>query len=114
MLAWFMPMSVQAADNLNDIKAAMRQRVGAIDQLLSAQKVGENMEGYLSVLGDLAPAEKKLVDDENNDRRAVYTAIAGKTGSTAAKVGKSRAGQIRSRAKSGIKVQKPDGSWMVK
>jgi len=113
LFACLLPASMHA-DELNDIKAAMKQRMAAVDQLLMAQKVGENMEGYLSVLGQLNADEDKLVQAENKDRKTVYASIASKTGSSIEKVGKSRANQIRSKAKNGIKVQKPDGSWMVK
>ena len=93
----------------------------AVPQALSAAgSVGENKAGYLEAMTKetagkevkLSDDEKKLVEAENKDRKAVYNAIAKQEGSTVDKVGELRAKQIRSKANEGDYIQGEDGKWV--
>jgi uncharacterized protein YdbL (DUF1318 family) len=101
------------AQDLGAIKQRMEARISALDALKSSGAVGENNQGLVEVReaqGDAAA----VVAAENADRQAVYEAIARKTGSSAAAVGGARAKQIAAGSKSGVWVQKEDGSWAKK
>ena len=96
------------------LKARMEQRIGALDALKDRGVVGENNRGLLEVRGQAAPADAKLVSDENADRSAVYAALAQQTGSTPDVVARKRAQQIAERSKPGVWIQDPSGQWRQK
>jgi uncharacterized protein len=75
--------------------------------------VGENNQGYLSVLKE--PADKQAtITAENQDRRKIYAAIAKKQGTTPELVGQRRALQIAKKADPGTMVQDAGGKWRKK
>jgi uncharacterized protein YdbL (DUF1318 family) len=98
----------------------MAERKPKIEVLKKAGSVGENKAGYLEAMTKetagkevkLSDDEKKLVEDENKDRKAVYNAIAKQEGSTVDKVGELRAKQIRSKTPEGEFIQNEDGKWI--
>ena len=113
-LAFAVPQVLSAADDAATIKKNMADRKPKIETLKKAGSVGENKDGYLEAMKDakLEDADKKLLEDENKDRKVVYTAIAKKEGSTVEKVGELRAKQIRSKAAEGEFIQGEDGKWI--
>ena len=102
------------ADNGDGIKQRMRDRLPAITALKIAKTVGEDNKGYLQVLGNIAAADRAVVEAENADRKVVYAAIAAKTGATAEVVGQKRAASIAESSASGVMLQAPDGVWYEK
>jgi uncharacterized protein YdbL (DUF1318 family) len=119
-LAFAVPQALSAADSAATIKKNMAERKPKIEVLKKAGSVGENKAGYLEAMTKetagkevkLSDDEKKLVEDENKDRKAVYNAIAKQEGSTVDKVGELRAKQIRSKAPEGEFIQNEDGKWV--
>ena len=113
-LAFAVPQALSAADSAATIKKNMAERKPKIETLKKAGSIGENKAGYLEAMKDakLEDADKKLLEDENKDRKAVYAAIAKKEGSTVDHVGELRAKQIRSKANEGEFVQGEDGKWV--
>lgn len=96
-----------------DIKARMHDRLPAIVALKAAGIVGENNQGYLTILKP--PTDKKgLVDAENKDRKMVYEAIAKQQKTTPELVGRRRAMQIAAKADPGTLIQNDKGKWMRK
>lgn len=106
--------TVANGQSLNAIKADMKERLPQIEKLWKQGLVGEDNQGYLASRGQLSDAQKKLMEAENKDRKAVYAAIAQSAGSTVAKVGAQRALQIAKRAANGLWLQAPDGTWYKK
>jgi len=93
-----------------DIKARMRARLPELVVLKAEGVIGENNQGYLSILK--APTDKEaVISAENDDRRKIYTAIAKKQKTTPALVGQRRALQIAQKAESGTMIQGRDGQW---
>ena len=119
-LAFAVPQALSAADSAATIKKNMAERKPKIEVLKKAGSVGENKAGYLEAMTKetagkevkLSDDDKKLVEDENKDRKAVYSAIAKQEGSTVDKVGELRAKQIRSKANEGDYIQEEDGKWV--
>ena len=113
-LAFAVPQALSAADDAATIKQNMAERKPKIEVLKKAGSIGENKTGYLEVMKDakLEDADKKLIDDENKDRKVVYAAIAKKEGSTVDKVGELRAKQIRAKAAEGEYIQGEDDQWI--
>jgi len=118
-LAFAVPQALSAADSAA-IKKNMAERKPKIEALKKAGSIGENKSGYLEAMKDakLEDADKKLIEDENKDRKDVYTDIAKEQSSAAGKtvtvekVAETRAKQIRSRAKEGEYIQGEDGKWV--
>ncbi len=96
-----------------DIKVRMHNRLPAIVALKSAGIVGENNQGYLTILKQAAD-KKALVDAENQDRRTIYEAIAKQQKTTPELVGQRRALQIAEKSESGAMIQDAGGKWIRK
>ena len=95
------------------VKERMKARVPEIRSLKTKGVIGENRFGYLEFVA-AAREKEQLVKDENQDRTAVYTAIAKQQQTTASVVGERRAIQIATSAPSGDFIQQADGSWKKK
>ena len=98
----------------NDIKARMQQRLPNIVKLKADGLVGENNKGYLEFVPGAAKKDSNTVSAENNDRKAVYGAIARQQGTSPQLVGERRASQIGQKASSGSWLQDPSGKWYKK
>ena len=98
----------------NDIKARMQQRLPTIVKLKADGVVGENNKGYLEFVPGAAKKDPNTVSAENNDRQAVYGAIAKQQGTSPQLVGERRAKQIGQKASSGSWLQDPAGKWYKK
>ena len=107
-------VSLFAADSAADIRRRMEQRIPAIDQLKTAESVGENNRGLLEVRGAGGAEAGSVVAEENRDREAVYALIGKETGATADSVGRARAKQIAANSRPGVWVQDAGGAWKKK
>lgn len=95
------------------IKDRMMARLPVINDLKTKGVVGENNQGFLEFrTGDRAQAA--VIDAENQDRRAVYEAIAARQNTTPEFVGQARAVQIASREPAGTWIQDSSGTWSRK
>lgn len=103
-----------SAEDTAVIKSRMAKRLGDVVLLKKSGAVGENNQGYLTVRSSLSSAQSATVKAENDDRKAVYDAIASKTKSSPADVGKTRAASIRKSASKGTWVQLSSGHWQQK
>ncbi len=97
----------------NDIKQRMKQRLPVIVQMKKQGIVGENARGYLEYVSG-NKANKRIVDEENKDRKRVYTMIAKQQKVTLEKVERLRAVQIVQKTAKGEFLKKEDGSWYKK
>lgn len=107
--------ALEAPPTIDEVKASMLKRLPVINELKAAKTVGENNMGYLVILKDDPPPEqRKLVGEENTDRKTVYAHIATKAGSTPEEVGSRRAMQIAKQSAPGIMLQNEKGAWYEK
>lgn len=95
------------------IKEQMAARIPAINALKDQGSIGENNKGFLEYRTSDTP-QQALVQAENADRSAVYTAIGKSQGAPPALVGERRAKMIVENGQAGHWYQKPDGSWYKK
>ena len=102
-----------AAAWAQDLKSRMSARRPAINALKSSGVVGENNQGFLTLLKQQSD-KKALVAAENKDRRKAYQIIAKQQGTTVEHVAKRRALQIAKKAKPGTMLQKASGKWYKK
>jgi hypothetical protein len=95
------------------IKEQMAARIPAINALKDQGSIGENNKGFLEFRSGDTP-QQALVQAENADRAAVYSAIGKSQGAPPALVGERRAKMIAENGQAGHWYQKPDGSWYKK
>lgn len=95
------------------IKERMKERLPVIAALKKQGIVGESNRGYLSYVGS-EKMHEQVVAAENQDRKKIYTHIAGQQGTKLEVVEKNRALQLSERAASGTFIQRPDSTWVKK
>ena len=118
---WMLPVAlllsllagVAAAQSLSEIKARMEDRLPVIADLKARGVVGETNKGFLAFVGDQRE-KADVVKAENEDRAAVYEAIAQQQGVSADLVGRRRALQLRQQARPGEWLQDENGNWYQK
>jgi len=97
------------------IKDRFADRLPKINKLKETLAIGENNKGYLEIKNDkISEEDKKVVEDENADRKKVYKMLAQKTGVNFELVEKRRAMKIAEKSKKGIWLQKANGVWYKK
>jgi len=105
--------SYSFAQDAKELKTRMLERIPAIKALKSKGIIGENNLGYLQFVSS-AKEQEGVVNSENSDRKAVYTAIANQQGANVDLVGKRRAIQIAESAGAGEWIQDNTGKWYQK
>ncbi len=93
---------------------AMAQRDPAYDAARRAGQIGEKMDGYLGVVGGGDAALRKIVDDLNIKRRAVYAEKAQAANATLEEYAFTSGCLAIARTTAGEKYQAPDGSWQTR
>ena len=98
---------------LNDRKS----RVLVFQVLKAKGLIGENNEGFITILKPTQPKEKSLVEAENRDRKFIYDTVVAQNHlgpEGLAKVEEEFAKTRRDRAKKGNLIQLPSGKWVRK
>lgn len=93
---------------------AFAQRDPAYAAARSAGQVGERMDGYLGIVVAETPALRRIVNDINIKRRAVYSERAKATNATIEEYDFTAGCQAILATVSGEKYQAPDGSWQTR
>ena len=94
--------------------AAYAQRDPAYEAARSTGAVGEKMDGYLGIVGTGTPELRRLVDDINIKRRAVYAERAQAANATLEEYAITAGCIAIARTVPGEKYQAPDGSWQTR
>jgi uncharacterized protein YdbL (DUF1318 family) len=76
--------------------------------------VGETWKGLVEVVQTATKDAEKLLDEENTDRRRLYSLIAQRDAVTADAVADRAARRNFSRARPGEMLKYPDGQWRAK
>jgi len=109
--------SVVEAATMAQLKERFKARYPKLLKAKAEGKVGETYKGYLEAVKPeylKDKALKKLVDQENADRKTLYELIARKQKATPEKVAELNAARNFSRAKSGHYLKNKDGKWEQK
>ena len=96
------------------VAPAYAQRDPAYAAARAAGQVGEKMDGYLGVVGSETPELKRIVNDINIKRRAVYSERAQANNATLEEYALTAGCQAILATKPGEKYQTPDGSWQTR
>ena len=109
-----LPQSANAQAEENGIKQRILQRISAVDELKINALVGEDNKGLLAQRAMLSPAQTKLMNDENTDRKALYAILGKRLGLSVSVVGQGRAEVIRNKSTPKVWIQEPSGKWKQK
>ncbi len=93
---------------------AQAQRDPAYDAARAAGQVGEKTDGYLGIVSGGDAALRKMVDDINIKRRAVYAQRAQAAKATLEEYAFTAGCLAIARTAPGEKYQAPDGSWQTR
>lgn len=93
---------------------AMAQRDPAYAAARANGTVGEQIDGYLGVVGNETPALRNMVNDINIKRKAVYTRKAPENGATIQAYATTAGCLAIARTVPGEKYQAPDGTWKTR
>ena len=93
---------------------ALAQRDPAYDAARASGQIGEKMDGYLGVVGQPTPELRRLVNDINIKRRAVYAEKARSANATMEEYALTAGCIAIARTAPGEKYQAPDGSWKTR
>lgn len=93
---------------------AMAQRDPAYAAARANGTVGEQLDGYLGIVGQATPALRKLVNDINIRRKAIYTRKSQENSATPEQYATTSGCQAIARTVPGEKYQAPDGSWKTR
>lgn len=102
------------AQSNQELKARFLQRKPFIDKMKDREDIGENNLGSLTIRGNVNEQERKIVEEENADRRIIYMRIAKRLGVPVEEVGRRRALKIARMASPGHWLQAPKGNWYRK
>jgi uncharacterized protein YdbL (DUF1318 family) len=101
----------------DELQARFRERDAALDAAKRDGKIGETTEGLIDfVKGEFRDDARlrRLVDDENKDRRELYEIIAKETGGTPEVVAEQNARRNYQRARPGEYLKTATGEWRQK
>jgi uncharacterized protein len=94
--------------------ASAQQRDPAYAAARAAGQVGEKTDGYLGYPGTPAADLRRLADDINIKRRALYAQKAAEQHATVEDYAFTSGCLLISQTKPGEKYQGPDGSWLTR
>ncbi|MCB2061034.1 MAG: YdbL family protein [Novosphingobium sp.] len=80
----------------------------------AAGQIGEKMDGYVAVVGSGTPELRKIVDDINIKRKAVYAQKAQAQHATVEEYAFTSGCLLIAKTSPGEKYQAPDGSWQTR
>jgi uncharacterized protein YdbL (DUF1318 family) len=93
---------------------AQAQRDPAYDAARAAGQVGEKSDGYLGIVSGGDAGLRKMVDDINIKRRALYAQRAQAANATLEEYAFTAGCLAIARTAAGEKYQAPDGSWQTR
>lgn len=96
------------------VPASAQQRDPAYAAARSSGQVGEKVDGYLGFPAAPSAETRRLADDINIKRKAVYAERAQANGATIEEYAFSAGCQAIARTAAGEKYQAPDGSWQTR
>ncbi len=114
VIGFVFSLSLVLAAQGAELKQRFIKRTPAINGMKARGVVGENNTGNLVVRGQVSAQERRIVNEENVDRRTIYTQIAKRNGTPVEIVGKQRAVKIARNAPPGHWLQSPEGKWYRK
>lgn len=96
------------------VAPAQAQRDPAYAAARADGSIGEKVDGYLGIVGTPTPQLRRLVNDINIKRKAVYSRAASENNATVEEYALTAGCQAIARTTPGEKYQAPDGTWQTR
>ena len=111
----FLPSSVRA-DREAELQERFKRRFKELREARAAGTIGETFGGFVEAVEGKKPDDKvkKLMDEENADRRELYKLIGEKEKTTEQKVAERAGVRNFEKARSGEYLKDKDGKWKRK
>lgn len=103
-----------SAQSAAEIQQNIKERLPQIDAMKLQGVIGENNHGYVETRNTVSPEQRKLIAEENADRKKLYNIVARRAGVEIKEVEMNRSAQIRLRSPAGIWLQDEEGNWFKK
>jgi uncharacterized protein YdbL (DUF1318 family) len=115
-LAAFLPATAARADRMSELQERFKNRLPQLRAGKSSGTIGETAAGFVEAVEGKQPDEKlrKVVDEENADRRELYKLIAEKEKTTDDKVAERNGIRNFEKAGSGEMLKDKDARWRKK
>ena len=115
-LAGLIPAPAAKADRQDELRERFKGRLPQLREAKSSGTVGETAAGFVEAVEgkSLDDKLKKVVDEENADRRELYKLIAEKEQTTEDKVAERNAFRNFEKAESGEMLKDKSGKWRKK
>ena len=115
-VAGLCPVLPARADRQDELRERFKNRLPQLREAKSAGTIGETSAGFVEAVEGKSLDEplKKVVDEENADRRELYKLIAEKEKTTEQKVAERNAFRNFEKAESGEMLKDKDGKWQKK
>ena len=97
---------------LADYSTNMKERLSSLVEAKDQGLVGEGTDGFVYVRKSDSEKVKKMVSDENDDRKLLFKSMSLKTGGTVDDVAKKFSMAIVKKSKKGHWFRKLSGEWM--
>ncbi len=107
-------VSVLMADEMSDLRNRFESRDGRVQQLKVAGTIGETSAGLLEAVKSASGEDRRVMEEENGDRKRLYALLAQRDGVTAEVVADRAARRNFGRARAGEYLKYPDGVWRQK
>jgi uncharacterized protein YdbL (DUF1318 family) len=116
LAAMLVPGVSASAQSRAELKQRFEDRYPNLVKLLDAGKAGETWEGFVEPVkadAKLSAEDKRLIDEENDDRRALYQILSKKhEKTTPTEVGRRNAIRKFDEGKPGFHFKTRDGHWV--
>jgi uncharacterized protein YdbL (DUF1318 family) len=106
--------AVAVADEMAELRGRFQARDAAVSKLKAEGVLGETSVGLLEAPKEAEAGARKVMAEENADRRRLYQLIAERESATPEAVADRAARRNFARAKSGEWLKYPDGQWRQK
>ena len=95
-----------------DYASRMKERLPSLVQAKDQGVVGEGTDGFAYVREDDSEKIKKMVADENEDRKILFKVMSSKTGGSVDEVANKFSKALIQKSKKGHWFRKSSGEWM--
>ena len=104
--------SVMGNISFADYASRMKERLPSLVQAKDEGVIGEGTDGFVYVRESDSEKVKKMVADENEDRKILFKAMSSKTGGSVDEVANKFSKALVQKSKKGHWFRKSSGEWM--
>ena len=114
IVAWGATTPAFGGDRLAELRESFKNRYDELLKLKGEGKIGETWDGYVEAVKKEYLSEKRVrtvIDEENRDRRELYTLLAAQQNVPPEAVAQRNAARVAEKALPGHYLKEKDGTW---